>query len=217
MSTIGVAVDPGIHKNSCKENLLPLETKNYNKYPNACAVYTDNIPEAEDYERFHFNCVFEENLNKDLSTQQISNVNLDDDLHLSDDRIADPDYELPKKCNESNTDSEIEELSIPIITSAQVHVTLPSQDQDESLSIFSSVFEIDRFHRSSPVNNNPSKNNLSSPIDRIAVTNDETICEVLPVVSEDQIHTRKRKGRSRKKREECKRLRNSGQSYVTER
>lgn len=85
-------------------------------------------------------------------------------------------------------------------------MTLPSQDQDESLSIFSSGFEIDRFHTSSPVNNNPYNNNLRSPIDRIAVTNDETICEVLPDVSADQIHTKKRKGRSRKKREECKSL-----------
>lgn len=170
---------------------------------------------AVDCERSHFNCLSEKDLNKDVSTQQISDVNLDDDLYLSDDSVADPDYELPKKCNESNTDSEIEELGTPIITSAQVHVTLPSQGQDESFSIVDSGFEIDRFLTSSPVNSNPSNNDLHSPIDGIAVTNDETLCEVLPDVSENQV-PKKRKGRSRKKREECKRLRNSGQSYVTE-
>lgn len=148
---------------------------------------------------------------------------------LSDDVVADPDFEIFNNVlDKSNTkivtvsDSDTENSTIQVITSDQIHVTSLSQDQNESFSILSGDIETDPLILSSPVNMRSSDSNIMNySIKTVADLSNKITHEVVKNVFNNKgmikIHGRtQRKGRTQKERENRKKLRNSGQCYVTE-
>lgn len=112
------------------------------------------------------------------------------------------------------TGSDNVQSTVEVVTSDQIHVSSPSQHQDEIDSILRVDTDTVDFHAGA-VNNNPSENIIRNPIDTVAERNIIT-CEEITDDLTDRTVTNTKKGRSRKEREKCKKQRNAGQSYVTE-